>query len=107
MNRRKFIQQTSLAGLILPSFILDACSAKTELSSSVVADYSDDFEFNEATIGQLQELMQSGKQTSRSITQAYLDRINLIDKGKEIRINSVIEINPEVLTIADELDKER
>lgn len=107
MNRRKFIQQTSLAGLILPSFILDACSGKTELSSSARADHGGDFEFNEVTIQQLQELMNSGKHTSRSITQAYMDRISLVDKGEEIRINSVIEINPDALTIADELDKER
>ncbi|MEY2549106.1 MAG: amidase, partial [Verrucomicrobiota bacterium] len=38
------------------------------------------FEFEEATIAELQEALRSGRHTSRSITQAYLERIQEVDK---------------------------
>ena len=50
--------------------------------------------------------MESGEYTARSITQAYLDRIAAIDQsGPTLR--SVIEVNPDALDIADQLDEER
>jgi amidase len=62
------------------------------------------FELDEITIGELQDGMISGKYTARSITEKYLARIEEIDKhGPEI--NSVIEVNPDALAIADALDK--
>jgi amidase len=60
----------------------------------------------EATIDGLQEQMASGRLTARQLTQAYLDRIDALDrKGPALR--SVIESNPEALAIADGLDAER
>ena len=106
MNRRKFIQQSAFAGLVLPSFLIDACS---ERGASTVADERPDFnafEFNEFTIRQFQDGMSAGQLTSRAITQAYLDRIQQIDKD-HAKINSVIEINPDALSIADAMDRER
>jgi amidase len=50
--------------------------------------------------------MSTGKYTARSITQKYLTRIAAIDK-KGPTLNSIIELNPDSLKIADELDKER
>ena len=41
--------------------------------------------------------------TSRQITQAYLTRISDIDK----KLNSIIELNPDALAIADQMDAER
>jgi amidase len=64
------------------------------------------FEFEEATIAQLQEAMESGELTSRELTQAYIDRINEIDHAG-IRLNSVMEINSDALAIADQRDRER
>src|SRR3984885_11791616 len=61
------------------------------------------FELDEITIGELQDGMRSGKYTARSITEIYLARIQEIDKGGP-GINSVIEVNPDALAIADELD---
>jgi len=55
---------------------------------------------------QQQELMASNKLTSHSLTSQYLARINNIDKAGP-RINSIIEINPEALKIAREMDRER
>ncbi len=50
--------------------------------------------------------MKSGQFTAHSITQKYLDRIAEIDKQGPA-INSVIELNPDALSIADSLDDER
>jgi amidase len=64
------------------------------------------FELEEMTIDDLQAGMKSGKYTSRSITEKYLSRIEAIDKSGPA-LNSVIEVNPEALAIADSLDRER
>jgi amidase len=64
------------------------------------------FEFEETTIAELQEAMRSGRHTARSITEAYLERIQDVDKDGAA-LNSVIELNPDALAIADDLDKER
>ncbi len=64
------------------------------------------FELDEKTIADLQEGMKSGGLSARSITEKYLSRIVAIDKVGP-RLNSVIEINPDALTIADTLDLER
>ena len=60
----------------------------------------------EASIADLRAALQSGYVTSRLITQLYLDRIRLLDKSGP-RLNSVIEVNPDALRIADALDEER
>ena len=64
------------------------------------------WELDEVTIAQLQEGMQSGKYTARSLTEMYLARIQQID-GKGPTLKSVLEVNPDALAIADQLDKER
>src|SRR6478672_8408535 len=64
------------------------------------------FEFEETTIAELQDAMRAGKHTSRSIAEAYVARIEDVDKQGAV-LNSVIELNPDALAIADDLDKER
>ena len=64
------------------------------------------FELEEITVDELQRGMQSGRFTARSLAQQYLDRIEAIDK-KGPTVNAVIEVNPDALKIADELDRER
>src|SRR4051794_672323 len=64
------------------------------------------FALEEMTAATLQDAMTSGRYTSRQITELYLRRIEAIDRsGPELR--SVIEVNPDALTIADALDAER
>jgi amidase len=65
-----------------------------------------DFELDEITIDSLQKAFESGQYSSRSVTEKYLARIHQIDKAGP-RLNAVIEINPDALTIADTLDQER
>lgn len=64
------------------------------------------FELEEVSIAELQRGMQSGKYSARSIAEKYLERIEEIDR-RGPAINSVIEINPEAVEIADALDRER
>jgi amidase len=60
----------------------------------------------EWTISELQEKMESGELTARRLAELYLERISEIDKDGPY-INSVIEVNPDALEIADALDAER
>jgi len=60
----------------------------------------------ETPIAALQEAMEEGRCTSRAIVEAYLARIESIDRsGPTLR--SMIEVNPDALALADELDRER
>ncbi len=110
MNRRKFIENTSLASLSITAIsTLTECktdSDKKPVVSTTAANASDDFSLNETTIDDLQNKMQSGALTSRAITDMYLKRIEAIDKNG-FKLNSVIEINPDALAIADAMDAER
>ncbi|HEX2995160.1 MAG TPA: amidase [Anaerolineales bacterium] len=60
----------------------------------------------EWTITELQEKMESGELTARRLAELYLERISEIDKNGPY-LNSVIELNPDALEIADTLDEER
>jgi len=107
MDRRNFLKNSSLAGLSLTTVAIAGCENSQESKiKSNNTDTSDNFELNEVTIDELQKRMQSGETTSHAITQKYLDRIQKIDKDGP-KLNSVIEINPDALAIADALDKER
>jgi amidase len=64
------------------------------------------FPLEETTVAQLQDWMASGRYTARQIAEMYLRRIDEIDrKGPSLR--SVIEVNPDALSIAAALDSER
>ncbi|MEX2152583.1 MAG: amidase [Gemmatimonadaceae bacterium] len=63
-------------------------------------------ELDEVTIAQLQEGLSSGRYTARGLVEAYVARIEEIDK-RGPSVNAVIETNPDALAIADALDRER
>ncbi len=75
-------------------------------SSPAVAAPGAPFRFEEATVRDLGRRMEEGSETARSIAAAYLDRIERLDASGP-KVNSVIEVNPEALAIADALDLER
>ena len=75
--------------------------AKGEMSSFPDGDPYP--ELVEVTISDLQAKMKARKLTSRRLVEMYLERIKAIDD----KTRSVLEINPDALTIADDLDKER
>ena len=92
MNRRDFVKWTAAAAA-------GAISANAFGGDLMDAPAS----FEEATITDLQAAMRSGKTSSRALTQWYLSRIAIIDK----KVKSIIEVNPDALAIAAEMDRER
>ena len=66
----------------------------------------ENFELDEITVSELQDKMEKGTYTSAQITQLYLDRIEAIDKNGP-KLNSIIEVNPDALSIAKAMDQER
>jgi amidase len=60
----------------------------------------------EWTISELQSMMTAGDLTARHLVELYLERIDGIDRNGP-KLNSVIETNPDALTIASSLDDER
>jgi amidase len=110
MKRRDFLKtaagvSSTLALFGLPSPVqADAEKKPSPMPKERPLPFSDELE--EMTVSELQAGMESGKFTSHSITNAYLKRIEKIDKDGP-SINSVIEINPDALVIAEKMDKER
>src|SRR5947209_3361573 len=67
---------------------------------------TDRVDLDEVTIEQLQARLASGALTARQLVEAYLERIEAVDRGGP-RLRSIIESNPDALEIADALDRER
>lgn len=61
---------------------------------------------DECTISEIQALMQSNELSSRELTRLYMERIEQLDRTGPC-LNSVIEVNPDALVIAQALDDER
>jgi amidase len=114
MDRRTFLKYGAYAGAgaaAAPALAgLSAGPAGAATSQKFRAAGSlggSSFPWEEWTIAQLQAAMQSGQVTSRQLVQDYIARIQLIDQNGPIQLNSVLEVNPDALAIADELDQER
>ena len=60
----------------------------------------------ELSLAAARDRMIAGTLTARALTQAYLDRIAIVDDGGP-QLNAVIEISPSALKDADALDAER
>jgi len=83
IHRRNFLRVTALsaAALALPGITR-----------------ADEIELEELAIADMQRF------SSRALTEAYLKRIEALDRDQ---VNSMIELNPDALAIADALDQER
>lgn len=106
-SRREFLKTavTGAAMVALPTGAVASQQPAKSTSSSTHA-HVPPFELDEMTVAQLQQAMQSGRYTSRKLCELYLSRIRAIDKAGP-KLNAVIELNPDALSIADELDRER
>jgi amidase len=63
---------------------------------------------NEATVAQLQEQMALGKLTSVQLTNYYIARITALDQGgSDHGVNSIIQLNPDALAMAQRADNLR
>jgi amidase len=106
-NRRRFLQ-TSLLGGVGAAVYPSLAAAREASPTPVAAPQPAAFELNEVSIGELQDGMRSGRFTARSIAEKYLARIEALDQDKKgPALNSIIELNPDALGIANRLDQER
>ena len=110
-SRRNFLRTGVTATLATAAYpalgaarVADAPT--TPVPAPVAGHFERDFELDEITIDDLQKAFQSGQYSCRSLTEKYLARIQEIDKAGPM-LNSVIELNPDALSIADALDQER
>jgi amidase len=100
LNRRKFIG----AGLTVG--VAAALARTTGEFPAFASTASSADELEEATIAGLQEGMRGGKWSARELAEKYVERIEKYDR-KGPALNSVIELNPDALSIAAALDRER
>lgn len=105
MRRRDFVRHSALGGAALVgggSLGMNRNSSHAKPRGREGAD----FDLEEATIVDLQRDMVTGKRTARSITEQYLDRIESLDhRGPSL--HHMLDINPDALSIAQTLDRER
>ncbi len=106
--RRDFLKWSALAGT--SASIAGALAAPTAAHAESDTRTKDaPTRFNEATVAQLQAAMASGEISAVELTHFYLQRIRALDKDDQDGpgVNSVIEVNPDVLAIAREADEMR
>jgi len=92
-----------IAGLLPVLFLIIAINSCEQQKKAV--DLMQEFQFQEFTIEQLQEGYKNGDFTVQDVVKSYIDRINRIDRNGP-KLNSVIQINPDALEIAAQMDKE-
>ncbi len=95
--------KTRLLITIFAALLLSFVSCGTEKGKKVASN--EPFRFEEFTVTQLQEGYANGDFTVTDVVQSYLDRIAAIDDSGP-KLNAVIEVNPDALAIAAELDAE-
>jgi len=105
MNRRSFVRR-SVAGAAGAAVANVSVRARAESRDVTSPASVAEFELDEISVAGLQAVMSAGKYTAQAIAKKYLDRIDDIDKHGPL-LNSVIELNPDALTIATERDRER
>src|SRR5258708_28880888 len=105
-SRRRFLEQSLLGGLVAVAPPLGAEIVGSIGRSAVDSPEVAMFELEETTIAELQEGMKAGRYTARGIAEKYLERIEALDKHGPA-VNSVIEVNPDALALAEASDTER
>ncbi|RKI05270.1 amidase [Corallococcus sp. AB038B] len=87
--------------------VTGALAARDARAATPTAAAPGAFSLEEATVAELRAGLESGKHTARGLTEAYLERIRALDRTGDLPLCSVIELNPDALTLADALDAER
>src|SRR6058998_3757247 len=96
ITRRKFLGTTALSSAALLSGGITSLLRQSAFAAS-------GFDFVEKSISELQTAMASGQLTSRDLTLGYIRRIQSLNP----LLHSVIELNPNAVAIAAQLDVER
>ncbi len=96
ITRRKFLGTTAATSVALLGGGLTSLVSRS-------ASAADNFDFLEKSIPELQAAMASGQVSSKDLLMGYLRRIASLNP----LLNSVIETNPNAVSIAQHLDNER
>src|SRR5437762_5195460 len=96
VSRRKFLGTTALGSAALLSGGLTSLLPRH-------ASAAGGFDFVEKSIPELEAAMASGQLTSKQLVMGYLNRIDSLNR----LLHSVIETNPDAISIAEDLDRER
>ncbi len=97
MNRRH---------LLFAAPALSAATASFAMNQATTEPVPPEFQLAELTAADAQARMAAGQLTALALTQAYLARIESVDRAGP-RLHSIIELNPDAEAIAAERDAER
>jgi amidase len=105
MRRRDFMKYGLMGSAVA---LAPQAVAKQRVDSDAVGlqQSASTTDLEEISVSELQERMESGELTARTLAEMYLQRVEDIDRSGPM-LNSVLEINPDALSIADALDAER
>jgi amidase len=107
INRRRFLQGGAAAGV--GAALAPWSESHAQQETAATGDSFDlpgnDRDLAGASITELQARMSSGRLSSQELVALYLRRIRVLDRGLDLR--SVLQVNPDALRIAAQLDIER
>jgi len=111
ITRRSFLNSATLAASTTALIPALAVASEHGASTKPAQAYQPrPFDLEEITISDLQDGLKSGKFTARSLVEKYWSRVSEIDMrddpGHPV-LNSILEMNPDALAVADKLDQER
>ena len=109
-TRRSFLQTAALGGTAALTPSLGSARELSAATKDSAAYEPKPSELDEITLIELQDGLKSGKFTARFLVEKYWARVSDIDMRTDNgrpALNSVIEMNPDALSTADILDKER
>ena len=109
-TRRSFLQTAALGGTAALTPSLGSARELSAAAKDSAAYEPKPSELDEITLIELQDGLKSGKFTARFLVEKYWARVSDIDMRTDNgrpALNSVIEMNPDALSTADILDKER
>jgi len=104
LDRRSLLRLSALGGVaaLAPRAAAEAADVAPTAAPPPVGS----FELDELSVADLQKRMQAKQDTSSSLCEKYLARIEAVDRGGPA-LRSVLEVNPDALEIAGKLDAER
>lgn len=105
MLRRNFVKNSLKAGVTLTLLPFASCQLPPKGKNGRDKEAAGNM-LDELTVPELQGKVKTGELTYAAITRTYLERIQKIDKSGP-GLNAVIEINPDALAIAEQMDRER
>ncbi|HXF98457.1 MAG TPA: amidase [Gaiellaceae bacterium] len=97
LDRRTFVARAA-AATAFAGVALDRLAGAAQAAPAA--------ELEEVTIAELRAALAAGRETAVSLVNKYLARIQALDRNGP-KLNSIIEVNPDALRIAGELDRER